>query len=828
MAGLIAGILAPPLEDKQSWEWLLGALGVLALVMLWRMTRAQRTILPALLLGVGLGVMTAHLHSQPNPHINASDRLNAAAGQKQSLTGVVAERETRFDAIRLYLTDVRTANRLLIPQPDLLQLTLYRIPCAARPGDLISFTARIKPPTGSINPGLFDYGLWQRQRGVVATASAREPPVTLTSQDRFATARWRQSLSARIAARLPPEQRGMVEALLTGKRGWLDRSGRERLQSAGIFHLMAISGLHVGLVAGWSFFLLRFFLTLIPGWAARFDLKRPTALLTIPLVLLYGELTGWSLPTTRAAAMAAIFLIAIALNRAHQSWRALGWAAGLLLLWRPDQLTEAGFQLSFVAVATLLAVYTRPGPEVNPTLHQQSIDYVRDTPRWRRWLDKSGKFLLASTLVGLTTAPVAAHHFHQLAPWGFAVNPIAIPWVSLITMPLALATLALHSISDALANLTLNGMALTLQPLDALAGWVARLPGGWLRVSGPSAIGLGLALAALFAAFCAHALSAWRPAAGLLAITCAALLWPHPNPTPGRVQLTLLDVGQAQSALLRDPHGGWNVIDAGGYRSRYFDSGEGIISAALWRQGARRIKRLIISHAQFDHMSGAQRILRNFPVGQVWMPDAPHIEERYRAAMKKLETLARANGAAVRYVAAGYGQQEASGISWRVLHPGPNNQWRDSNNASLVVEAQFAQHKFLFPGDIEEEAEQAILARGEIQPVTLALAPHHGSRSSSTQPWVEALTPQLTLFSVGRLNRFRFPDAGVVRRWSQSGARIVRTDEAGGITLISDGAQWCVTTTAQWRRAWRLGSPAAPDFCSTGADESPSSPLAAR
>ncbi|MBF0359263.1 MAG: ComEC family competence protein, partial [Magnetococcales bacterium] len=473
LTGLVFGILLLSAESSLYRVPLCsGAISVAGLGcwQRWRFSNSIKWSLFPAIAGVLFGLTTTFWSTQ---QIGVALQKQAtlasifSSGQSQrytksyeSFSGIVADREDRYGSVRLWI-----ASGVLQGsgwQADgLVQITVYKKAVTAMPGDRVTFKARLYPPRSFRVPGAFDYAKFLLNKGVVATGYAKEPVAPVTTTGQFRINRIRQKISNWISRDVAPDSQGMVEALLVGKRGRLSAKVREALTVSGTFHLIAISGLHLGLVAGWSFFLLRLFITLIPRVAIPYDSKRPAALIAIIPMLAYASLAGWSLSTQRAAVMVGLYLLAVALGRGGSGWRALSIAATLLLLWRPYELFQAGFQLSFIAVAGLLALWPITN-FLSPKTEQKA---------W--WQGKVTILLIVTVFMQLATLPVVTHHFHRLTPYGFVGNLIAVPWVSLVSAPFGLLALVGKLIHPTIGEWFLQGMSQSLVLLQQWVEWLS-------------------------------------------------------------------------------------------------------------------------------------------------------------------------------------------------------------------------------------------------------------------------------------------------------------------------------------------------------------------
>ncbi|MBF0125648.1 MAG: DNA internalization-related competence protein ComEC/Rec2 [Magnetococcales bacterium] len=740
-----------------------------AMAALWRQYRSRGDLWPVPV-GVLWGALMVVGHQTVIPNLPAT-----LVGEKRIIQGVVADRDDRGDSTLLTLDRVESgdwrASGLVRVHFNALRKGV-QLPTVL-PGDRVQFPARLRQLSGFRNPGGFDYRSYLLEQGVMATGSATASLLKTGETGDWYWNRLRQKVADWIAVTLPSSQRGLAEALLVGKRGHLDSALQEALFVSGTYHLISISGLHMSLVGGSVYYLLRLLLVLILPASRRWDMKQLAALLSLPPIVAYASLAGWSVPVQRAFIMVGLFLLAVAMRRRRQSWRILTLAAILILSWQPQQLMNAGFQLSFLCVVVILYCMERL------PIHG-----------WRGWLI----FMVGSTVaVELATAPVSLYSFHRFSPYGILVNPLAIPWVGEISTPLGLLAMVIQPLWPTGADTLLALMGWTLEPYRWLIEWTVTLPGAYRRSAGPALPGLALFLAAGFVAGTIRSPGPWWWKRVLCTVVALlGLWWPRDFGGDQRLRLMVLDVGQALSLVVKMPHGGWTVVDSGGVATPRFNVGEGVTSATLWHYGVERLERVVVSHPQADHMSGVEQLLKNFAVGSLWLARMTREEMDSHSIHQLLESAQRLR-VPVRFFDHAEEIRDGEGVL-RVLSPMPVKGVVNLNNRSLAVELVYGAHRFLLSGDMETKEESWLVSQGALRPVTVLLAPHHGSMTSSSLPFVQALRPEHVVFSVGLDNQWGFPKPEVVRRWQGVGARLWRTDTDGAVIFASDGRQLEVTT----------------------------------
>ena len=664
-----------------------------------------------------------------------------------------------------------------------LRVTLARAPTEVLvPGDRVRLRASVAAPRGFRVPGGRDRAAALARRGVEAVAWLEDPrglvrlaagggrPVAALLARRVAALR---SIFDGAAEEDDADGRALLGALALGEGGALPRTLRAAFDATGTSHLLAVSGLHLGIVAALVFLLLRGLLARSTWLLLRMDVPRLCALLTIPAAWGYALLTGGATSTLRAAVMATALLAVRASGRRGDSMSGLGLAALLLLAARPSSLFEPGFQLSFVAAAGVIL----GAPALLAPFRLQGRGKV---------FVGAATLLAVSLGASLSTSPIVAWHFHRAAPLGPLANLILVPPVALVLLPLAVA-LTLIASWPALAA-PLASLAIELcGGLAAVARVLAGLPLGSGPLPPPNLAEIMMWYLALALAWAAARRARW--AARLLAVCLVAMVvdaaW-HVT-APGRsddLRVDILDVGQGDATLLRLPGGAAVLVDAGGARSGAPDPGELAVSPALLSERVRALDLLVVTHPHRDHCGGVRAVLSTFPVAEIWTSGQPGGDPACSAALDD----AASAGVPVRAVAAGHGVEIGRGCLLEVLHPAvPGDDDLGVNDRSLVTRLDCGPSMtVLLTGDIEAPGEGRLLGRTSRQALHAELlkAPHHGARTSSTAALLNAVRPSVTAISVGRGNRFGQPAEEVVRRYLRVGSRVRRTDREGTISLV--------------------------------------------
>jgi len=639
-------------------------------------------------------------------------------------------------------------------------------------GDQVVFEGSLSPPAPRRNPADFDYGryLWlEKIAGTVwldTVPYVRERSVWSAWQSvRLLREHIRQHVDEHVAS---PDAQALTLALLLGERSRLTAETRATFTSTGLAHLLAVSGLHVMLV---GFVLYRLLGSLLArtrwSWQVRQGIR---TVLTLSVLVLYLLLTGASTSVVRAVMMTALLLGTSALHRPHLSLNALAIAALLLLVAKPGTLFQAGFQLSFAAVAGIVVFY----PKLMPALSG-----LTKLPM--------GKSIAESTAVTLaatwTTAPVLLVHFGYVPLAGLLLNLVAIP----LTAALLLASLLLVTVgiitglSGAFGGtVELAAYALTslAQQGQATLGWAT------LRLT-PEAYELLLPLMLVMVATAFWSQPRWRWRLGLSGLAVTVVMLAAPLVHSPSVSILFFDVGHGDAALLSLPGGYHVLVDTGGYVGRTTHA-EHTLLPHFERYGIAHLDAVIISHPHADHDAGLGTLLDAIPISRIIYNGKAGERELASLAYAK----ANAMGIPLQNVHAGDTLRLAPGLQTRVLWPPPNTNYLSANNRSLVLQLNYREANILFLGDVEGIAEMHIAEQYD-QSLRSALikVAHHGSRTSSQPALVAAMTHANTqaVISADRTHRYGLPDEEVEQRWMGHGVQTYVTSDYGAVWFVTTG-----------------------------------------
>ena len=627
-------------------------------------------------------------------------------------------------------------------------------------GERWQMTVRLKRPHGNLNPHGQDIELWLLERNIRATGYIRPAPApqklaSSVPQPGVWVAMARERVSQRISAVLHAHAyAGVIKALVIGEADAVTQQDWQLFRSTGIVHLVSISGLHITMLAAMLYSLIYALWCRVPRLVLYCPARKVALLAGVLTALIYALLAGFSVPTQRTLYMLAVFALAFWSGRQVNVARTLSLALLVVVVLDPWAVLASGFWLSFGAVA--LIAYVMAGRLQRPL-------WWRDALR-SQW----------AVTVGLL--PLLILLFRQISLISPLANAWAIPVFSLLIVPLALLGSFLPL--DWPLFLAHGLLQLAIQLLAWMAEWPIAL---WQRPA-PSLLALILALLGMVCLLLPRGFPLRHM--GWLGLLPLVLLPAH-RPMPGDMRLTVLDVGQGEAVVIETARHTL-VYDTGPKYSSESDAAASVILPYLQGQGISRLQGLVVSHDDNDHSGGLSSLLKGMPVDWVLSSLASHKPE-----LRGVQHQACKAGISWRW----------DGIKFKLLYPADAARLAPTvktNNRSCVLRLQSAAGSVLLPGDIERAAELELLQQyaDELSSDVL-LAPHHGSRSSSSAAFVAAVKPQIVVFPVGYRNRFQHPRSDVVARYEGAGAKTYRSDRDGAVIVDYQQGKGMVTT--RWR-----------------------------
>jgi len=752
-AGWVAGLAMARLESVPFTISLLVAMAAFLLLIMGRFRRVAALLLAGIVWGTGALLLDAW---------RVTVDPSWTAGQV-GLQATVEQVSTTPTYRRLRLSDVERSDGARLH--GLIDLYIFGHQPLPLAGQQVTLTTTLRLPRSAMNPGAFDYAGYCFDRHIALTG-ALQGGMQISDARISWLERMRQRIRTAIAP-LPLAEGGVLRALLLAERDTIPVPQYEAFAATGAAHLLAISGLHIGMVAAWGFAIAWWLLTRREAWIVVLPVRRVALSIGMVLAVAYATLAGWPLTTQRAVLMLAAAVAAWWLRARYAPLNILLAALMLILLWDPAAVASISLWLSFIAAGALLAVFAPERGQERPK---------RD---WRSYL--AGLFWV-SLVAGLATLPLIATVFGRLPLWSLPANLLLVPLYGGLVLPLALlgaAVAAVGGTTVAVSLFALAGDAIAFgnSLMEALHHW----PGGnlWLP-DVPAWSGWFYGGGALLALWLWRRQQPRDASAAFVAMLLCWLAVVVPERPPAEPLFTAWDVGQGAASSLILPDGSTLLVDAPGRpQSRY--NGGTTMAAGLRQQGMTHADVLLLSHAQSDHAGGTMRLLDQLrSVHELWLADVP-ANHRYPPMLAAARRVT-ANGGAVRWLARGdrlkLGEASVE-VLWPPRHFAPAN----DNNSSLVCTLQLPSgQRLLLPGDMERPVEEALLAQ-EIGRHELLLVPHHGSSSSSSRALLARLKPQLAIVQSGRHNRYHFPAAVVVQRYRAQGAALYNTAD-GAVTLL--------------------------------------------
>jgi competence protein ComEC len=625
--------------------------------------------------------------------------------------------------------------------PNKLRLSWYDRSKQVRSGEKWQFLVKLKRPHGLSNPHGFDYEKWIFQHNIGATGYVRKADDNkrLTDAPWWSVGRWRESLKDYLDIALAGNQHiGVIKALVLGDRSDISVDQWDVFRKTGTSHLIAISGLHIGLISALVFAVFRWFGLRIS--CLRGDVTRLAILASLLSAILYAALAGFSVPTQRALIMVSVVLGGIFWQRYYRPFHVISVALVAVLIIDPLAPMSAGFWLSFGAVGVIL--YAGTGRIKKPTFVTQLLQV-------QSWV-----------FIGLV--PLVLYFFQQVSLLAPLANVIAVPFVSFAVVPLLLIALLLSLFHNGLGLMAFNLVAYLVDVLWVFLDVISKTSFSSMSLSPVSLIECLIAMVGVTLLLMPKGLFP-KPVACLLFLP---LLSPTQSNelAKGEFKLVLLDVGQGLSAVI---HTADNVLifDAGAKYSEKSDLASTVILPYLNGEGIKKLERLIISHGDNDHAGGAKTLLKNIPVNSL-MTSVPELFRGHKPVSCK------------------------EGISWRLdgvnfefLAPDRNDLF-EGNNASCVLKISSVNGSVLLPGDIEKNTERSLVQyKREKLKADVLIAPHHGSKTSSTIEFLEAINPRYVLYPVGYKNRFGFPNKMIIDRYKKERIRGFDTATDGALTV---------------------------------------------
>jgi competence protein ComEC len=651
-------------------------------------------------------------------------------------------------------------------------------------GDRIRLWIRPQAPRDSGNPGGFDYATYLARQEIYAVGYleaddeielvARRPSVV-----RGAIESLRREMRRYIDQHVSVDNSGLMKALVVGDMGAVTKEMRNEFTAAGVNHVLSISGLHVSMLGLVVFWLVRFVCSYSNYLLLRWNLLKVGTFLSFLAVAFYTAIAGAMVPTVRSAIMIGVYELAVLLDREEEVFASLTFAALLIALLWPAVITDISFQLSFLAVLFIVWGMRR----MMDGLPRRPPDELPQERSWWKQKLQQGKLHLAVPLFAtLGTGPLIAHYFGHLSLAGFISNPLIVPLVGFVVVPVGLLTAFLSLVFPTAAGALVWFVEYLLWLTMGLVRLFAQLPLSHIGVPVPNLLEVTALYLLVVSFFLLRRYRGALIAAVVLSLILGAdgFYWWRERWDRKELRVTHLNVGHGDAAVVELPRSKVLVIDAGGTATGDFDTGEGIVGPFLRARKILKVDYLFVSHPRVDHYGGMRSLVTEFGATEFW--SGPNkgktarfddLEEALERTRIKRVTLSNQEPCRV-----------LDEVKLCVLYPTPDG----GDDASVLLRLEFGKVRLLFAGDLEKRDERALQAKANELRSAVLKVPRHGSASSSSAEFVTAVRPSLAIFSVGTRNPFGLPRDEVVARYREAGAEILRTDEDGAIIIETDGS----------------------------------------
>ncbi len=806
---LIAGIVCGYYYDFRGSLYVFFALLSLSIIF-FSFSLHKKTPEIALALMFLLIFFTGFLNIQKSQyHLKSNDHIyHYLAAGKQLYEGMVTDNPVSDDKRSVFIIRVtrikqddgylsaRGYLRLVAPSYVNLQY-----------GDYIRFSASLRQINEFHNPGGFNYARYMNMKGIFATAFiSNESQIILLRKNsgnslKLKLEKYRYYLQDLLNNHSSTPAKEIIAAMTLGKKRDISAEVRENFNRTGTAHLLAISGLHIGMVFMAGFFVISFLLRRFEFVLLRFNILKVASAFALIFVLLYAFIAGLGITVIRATLMALVFLIAFLFGRQKDIYNILALAGIIILLFLPEALFDISFQLSFSAVFSIIYIF--------PRLNNIPFHFTDNWPTWLQYVFRKAYSLVVVCLAAsIGTMPLIAYYFYRISTVAIFANLFAVVLLGMISLSLSMGFIISASFSSHLAALFIKSSSFFVEASVKLIEKFASFTWSSFTLTRPSFLEIFVFYLFIFFLFqmfdrrwgasrkksCfigGHHFTKIALSICIGFFICNTVYLFARDKFSDSLRITVIDVGQGSSILVRYPHGKNMLIDGGGFAQGSFDVGKMVIAPFLYAQRIAKIHTVVLTHPHPDHLQGLIYITEHFNVDEAWSTGQPAEDEMYQQwkriiAQKNIKT---------KIIHAQSPPLNINGVSLEVLWPpsppayaANDYNYQKVNDDSLVIKLIYGKRSVLLTSDISSLAEQRLIEGQAGLNSDVLLVPHHGSHYSSSPAFIDAASCRFAIISTGKNNLFRHPHVSTLRRYADANVKIYRTDQSGAIFITTDGA----------------------------------------
>ncbi len=758
-----------------------------------------------LFVAIGLLLITPKLYPKDTPDQTPLYDIP----EYRNVTGTIKTSPDIFpDKTQIILSDIMTKEGLeWTPIRGKLRLIVYENIRDLRIGDRVFFYGRVRKPRNFNNPGGFDYEFYLKRRGIFLTSTLKDSESLIVSRENILNPsslieRARSEIRGFFDERFSNPEGAILKALTLGERGDIPEDLLSAYYRTGVGHVLAISGLHVGIVFAFSFFISYFVLVRIPGFALRFSARKWASILSLIPVLAYTLISGIRITAVRSALMLLALALSVLAGKERDVVNTLSLAAVIILVVSPASLFEPSFQFSFIAVTAIIFIFPVVVDPVKQRIYR--IEGVRPKLT-KRALFRIYQFSMVSISALIGVLPLSAYYFFRATPITLSLNFVVIPILGFFATPLSLLATPIISLYPGLAEIFLKIASWGVSIANEVVIWADNLFSGGFIVIPPTLFEMAIYYLFLIFAVLHFKRKRWRkkiivPAISVLifALCLDVAVSINKRYDPEKFSATFISVGQGDSTFIKFPGGKTMLVDGGGFYSGDFDVGEMVVSPYLFTERVRRIDYLVLTHPQIDHYGGLFYILENFNVGEFWIESGT----KDKGSISHLIDISHRRDIPIVEVDSDTPPLTIGGVDLFFFNP-PGDETKlkylNENDGSVVFRLVYGDFSLFLTGDIEDGGESFCLSSKREIISTVIKAPHHGGTSRNSMRFITAVMPEVAVISCGYQNPFGFPTKETIEGYRSIGAIILRTDIDGAVTVSSDGESFKIRSETKRR-----------------------------